>query len=737
MHRLRLPLALALAAGSLGLAAVPASAQSAGPRLVGFSTVPLVFTVEVGPADARRTCEVLGDLRIPAGVRPGRPAPGAVLATNGFGGSKDGTGPNGNGSYAARFAEQGYVTLSYSGLGFGGSSCSITVDDPAFDGQAGSQLVGFLGGAKGVATRDGAPYDIAGLVRLDAKGSDGKAHPNDPRVAMLGGSYGGQVQFAVASIDPRMDALAPTYTWNDLGYSLSPNNAGGRGTQVRSEVPGVWKEGWQALFFGLGVAGPVINQGNELGTCGGYVPWICQAVAEQATLGFPSAATLEKVKGVSVGYYAEQVKVPVLLQQGQADSLFNLAEAAATYDQLRRQGNVVRMLWQSWGHTVGDPVPGELDTGTLEPGTARLTDTYQGRVITDWMARWLKDEPTDLGPAVRYFRDYAYTPPADPGDRAAALRAATAAYGSAPSYPIGMPAPYALSGGDAIVAPGQPVQPGSASFVSTGATPPTNSGEVVIAAARPPELDAPGTFARWTGAPLTAPLDVAGIPELTVRFDAPQAAAAQDASPLGKLQLFAKLYDVAPDGTRTLVRDLVSAFRVPDVTEPVRITLPGIVHRFETGHSVQLALTASDVVYKSTGVVGPVTVVDSPDAPNVLTLPVVSARAAAAPARPVAAPVAAPAPASPQGGALPTTGGAALPALVAAGLLGAVAVLRRRTSYLVKTSFSATISSVVEPGTNEPSRSSICSRCDWMSSAVGVTPWPANQPLFSAQLTRA
>lgn len=42
---------------------------------------------------------------------------------DGFGGDRHGTGPNGNGSYAARFAEQGYVTLSYSGLGFGGSSC--------------------------------------------------------------------------------------------------------------------------------------------------------------------------------------------------------------------------------------------------------------------------------------------------------------------------------------------------------------------------------------------------------------------------------------------------------------------------------------------------------------------------------------------------------------------------------------------------------------------------------------
>ena len=73
-------------------------------------------------------------------------------------------------------------------------------------------------------------------------------------------------------------------------------------------------------------------------------------------------------------------------------------------------------------------MPGELDTGTLEPGSADLRDTYQGRVVRDWMAHWLKDVKTDLGPGVRFFRDWAYTPPADPTDRAAALAAVQRAY---------------------------------------------------------------------------------------------------------------------------------------------------------------------------------------------------------------------------------------------------------------------------------------------------------------------
>jgi ABC-2 type transport system ATP-binding protein len=443
-------------------------------------------------------------------------------------------------------------------------------------------------------------------------------------------------------------------------------------------VPGVWKSGWHSLFFGLGVAGPVAYPGNTPGACGGYATWVCRAYVDNATLSIPSEETLERVANNSVGFHAEDVTVPVLLSQGQKDSLFNLNEAIATFDQLRAQGTEVRMVWQSWGHTVGDPVPGELDAGTLEPGSADLRDTVQGRIFTDWMARWLKDEPVDLGPAIRYFRDAAYTAPEDPADRGAALQAATAAYASSDTYPVGRPTAFSLSGGDALVAPGEPVEDGRATFVASGTTVPTNTGEVVFGPTLP-QVDPPGTFAAWTGAPQEAPLDVAGVPELTVAFDAPQIAAAQDGTDLAKLQLFAKLYDVAPDGSRTLVKDLVSAVRVPDVTTPTRITLPGIVHRFDTGHSVQVVLAASDATYKGAGLAGPVSVVDSAAAPNTLTLPVTGGVQTAAPV--AAAPNAAPTGAGSASGArgtLASTGPEAATAVLALLALGGAAALRRR-----------------------------------------------------------
>ena len=93
--------------------------------------------VTVGPAGQRKVCTVVFDLYRPStATRPHRKP--AILTTNGFGGSKDDQADLGR-----AFARRGYVVLSYSGLGFGGSDCKITLDDPDWDGhgrQAARQL---------------------------------------------------------------------------------------------------------------------------------------------------------------------------------------------------------------------------------------------------------------------------------------------------------------------------------------------------------------------------------------------------------------------------------------------------------------------------------------------------------------------------------------------------------------------------------------------------------------------
>ncbi|MDP3890921.1 MAG: alpha/beta hydrolase, partial [Nocardioides sp.] len=127
------PVTLPSAAGAMATSSPLGAARAAATHTVET----LHFKVSVGPVGARRTCRVIGDLYTPRTARATkkRRVP-AIMTTNGFGGSKDD-----QAGFAAFMAAKGYVVLSWSGLGFGGSGCKITLDDPAYDGRAASQLI--------------------------------------------------------------------------------------------------------------------------------------------------------------------------------------------------------------------------------------------------------------------------------------------------------------------------------------------------------------------------------------------------------------------------------------------------------------------------------------------------------------------------------------------------------------------------------------------------------------------
>jgi predicted acyl esterase len=71
------------------------------------------------------------------------------------------------------------------------------------------------------------------------------------------------------------------------------------------------------------------------------------------------------------------------------------------------------------------------------------------------------------------------------------------------------------------------------------------------------------------------------------------------------------------------VHKLVSPVRVGDVTQPVHIELPAIVHRFPAGHRLQLVLASTDAAYKNAYAMQPVSVHASPTAPATLRVPTV------------------------------------------------------------------------------------------------------------------
>jgi ABC-2 type transport system ATP-binding protein len=604
---------------ALSAAIVPAAAAAhgRGSAAAAYTKTTLDFHVtvpnETPDGVGSQSCLIVGDLYKPASAAPDNRVP-TVLTTNGFGGSK-----NDQASMAIVLAKRGYGVLSYSGLGFGGSGCKISLDDPSYDGRAGSQLISFLGGEPGIATTlTGQPYPAVNWVIHDSIDSLGHHDQYDPRVGMIGGSYGGGIQFAVAKVDPRLDTIVPIITWNDLRYSLMPNNLTepGQADDVAgdTEVPGAQKLEWSLLLFadGLvdGVSGVRADITRDDG-CVDYLIDVCPFAAEGIANAVFTQGVLRFLGHASVGTYVNHIRIPTLLMQGEGDSLFNLREAATTYRELKAEGTPVKMIWQSWGHSISTPAPGEWSQGP------DLANTYEGKRVLAWFAHYLKGTETPTGPTFAYYRDYVPFHGSGPD---------TVQYASSPRFPVGkMQAFYASTNGT-LVDNRSLVHSGSAEYANLAGPTPLSYSELsglqgtALPDASTPPFDTPGTFVGWSSSALTHDVDVAGIPAATLHVQTP---VSLDATAATELQLFVKVYDVAPDGSLTLVRRLVAPVRVANDDAPVHVLLPGFVHRFAKGDRIELVVAATDTAYRDADLVQPALISWSRTSPVELKLPVV------------------------------------------------------------------------------------------------------------------
>ncbi|MEU0272441.1 alpha/beta fold hydrolase [Streptomyces sp. NPDC006307] len=492
----------------------------------------------------------------------------AVLLGHGFGGSKDDVR-----AQAERLAKDGYAVLTWSARGFGASTGRIGLNDPEFEVKDVSRLIDWL------AQRP--------EVRLDA--------PGDPRVGMSGSSYGGAISLLGAGHDKRVDAVAPQIAYWNLSDALFPD--------------GVFKKLWAGIFFSTGTAasagtagtgdtgdtagstgpGPA-SRGAGAGACGRFQDELCRMYERVAVAGKPDAAARELLAARSPSAVAGRIKVPALIVQGQSDSLFPLSHADAMARTIRANGAPVAVDWIAGGHDGGD----------------RETARVEAR-ITDWFDRHLKqDTGADTGPAFRVSR----TGGVDSTDGQAQLRGATA-----DTYP-------GLRGGARTLALTGPPQ----TFRNpAGANPPAISTVPGIGAGLSRfssfgvglSLDFPGQHARFETAPLTETLRVTGSPTVRVKV----------ASDSGEAVLFAKVYDVGPDGRgQVLPAQLVAPVRVEGAAKgkDVELTLPAIDHEVESGHRLRLVLAATDLAYASpaapaTYTVEPASGLSVPTAPGVRT----------------------------------------------------------------------------------------------------------------------
>ncbi|MBO3748006.1 alpha/beta fold hydrolase [Streptosporangiaceae bacterium NEAU-GS5] len=464
----------------------------------------------------------------------------AVLLAHGFGGSKMSVRDQ-----AARLAGDGYAVLTWSARGFGRSTGEITLDSPDYDVRDVEQLISWL------AKRP--------EVRLDA--------PGDPRVGIAGGSYGGGIALMTAAYDKRVDAIAPSVTWNDLSTALFPDAAGG------GPENGVFKRMWAGIFFSdgstltaadaldrLNAPAPAAAATDEQVRCGRWLPAICdvyQKIAETGRATPEAVSLLRRSSPVSV---PGGIRIPTLLIQGQRDSLFPLSQADANARQIAATGAPVDVAWIDGGHDGGDA---EID--------------YVYDLTRSWFDRWLDHATTPASAGFAVSRD---------GGRDPGTRRPTVVHASAGTYP-------GLTGTArrdiAITGPEQPIAnpPGGS---PAGITSVPGVGGLLSSGGGGVALDIPGQSAVFESAPLAVTTQITGSATVRIRVQGE-----------GEAVLFAKLYDAGDGALATLPQSLAAPLRVAATPEGTvaTITLPAIDHRFDAGRRMRLVLSTTDLGYST------------------------------------------------------------------------------------------------------------------------------------------
>ncbi|HEY3504315.1 MAG TPA: alpha/beta fold hydrolase [Actinocatenispora sp.] len=489
----------------------------------GFHTENRVITVRTGP-HRDQPVPLDATLYVPDTT----PAP-AVLLAHGFGGTKASVAAD-----AKELAGRGYVVLTWTAEGFGRSGGQIHLDSPDWEVNDASRLVDWLGHRPEV-RRDG---------------------PDDPRVAAVGGSYGGALALLLAAADRRVDAIVPQITWHDLGGALFPESSGGAATD------GVLKRAWLGALFADGLGGIAAadpggpaDPGGASGVrdvpgCGRFAAAVCAMYRQVVTTGRATPDALALLRRSSPAPVLDRIHAPTLLVQGLADTLFPLGEADANARGITHAP--VRVAWFSGGH---------------DGGTGSAADHDRVRFLTvQWLDHYLRGgaAPDD---SFTYSRIIGY-------DRYDATVRTTAF--SAPAYP-GLAA-----GGTAVPLNGPPQRvanppDGTPAAVSTM----PGAGFAGIS----PATEIPGQAAAFQSARLGGAVDLSGAPTVRLRVAAPAGAV-----------LFAKLYDVGPDGRQTLVAGQAAPVRVRSAGT-VTVTLPGMVYRFPSGHRIRLVVDTADQAY--------------------------------------------------------------------------------------------------------------------------------------------
>jgi ABC-2 type transport system ATP-binding protein len=288
--------------------------------LVGFSTFAVSQTVSGPIPGVEKVAQIQTEpgvfidttLYLPAIT----PAP-ALLIAHGFGGSKAAVEAN-----AKYFQENGYVVLTWSARGFGESSGLISMN-----------------------SQNGEIADISKLIDyLETQPEVIKDSQGDPVLGISGASYGGAASLLASQADSRIDAAVADITWHNLNDALFPQ------TLTGPQVAGPFKKVWTGTFFALATL-----QRAYLGECGSLADAWCTAYKNAVLSGAPTTEDVALLNSVSPENLLTSIKIPTLLMQGQADSLFPLSESLKNLALLEESvpAENLALIWHASGHDGG------------------------------------------------------------------------------------------------------------------------------------------------------------------------------------------------------------------------------------------------------------------------------------------------------------------------------------------------------------------------------------------------
>jgi ABC-2 type transport system ATP-binding protein len=185
---------------------------------------------------------------------------------------------------------------------------------------------------------------------------------------MTGVSYAGGIELVSAPEDTRIDAIAPIIAWHSLTTSL-----------YKEETV---KGGWASLLYAAGVPGSK----NRLDA------HITSAFTSGLASGTLSADDRAWFASRGPGDAVKRIRVPTLLVEGTADTLFTLHEAITNYAILRNNRVPTKMVWFCGGHGVC--LTGAGPAGHVESA------------VVAWLKRYLAGETAvDTGPRFEWLAD--------------------------------------------------------------------------------------------------------------------------------------------------------------------------------------------------------------------------------------------------------------------------------------------------------------------------------------------